>query len=82
MFVKSNFLHFDPISRGWILSYGVEDSTLQQFFLIDLYLFDSIFPGIVRINQLHNSVEGICLLNNGCYGNGRKTLFQLSKQQL
>ena len=46
--------------------------------LINLYLFDSIFSGIVKIDKLHNFVDGIRLLNNGCYGNEKKTLFHLS----
>ena len=28
---KSDFLHFDLVSRGWVLSYEVEDSTLKLF---------------------------------------------------
>ena len=46
--------------------------------LINLYLFDSIFSGIVKIDKLNNFVDGIRLLNNGCYGNEKKTLFHLS----
>ena len=57
-------LHFDSVARVWVLSNGVEDATLWQFVLINLYLFDSIFTGIVRFNKLHNCVEGICLLNS------------------
>ena len=75
-------LHFDLVSWVWVLSNKVEDATFRQFFLINLYLFDSIFSGIVRIDQLHDFDEGICLLNSGCYGNGIKILLQLSKQQL
>ena len=71
----------NTVARVWVLSNEVENATLSQFFLINLYLFDSIFSGIVRVDQLHNYVEGICRLNNGCYGNRRKT-FQLSMQQL
>ena len=37
--------------------------------------FDFIFEGIVRIDKLHNSVEVICLLKNGFYGNGKRHYF-------
>ena len=76
---KNEFLvHFDAVGRVCVPSNGLEDATLQQFFLINLYLFGSIFSGIVRIDKLHNFAEEICLLSNGYYGNGEKTLFQLS----
>ena len=78
---KQYLLHFDPVARAWVFSNEIEDSTLRQFFLINLYLFDSNFFGIVMIDKLHNSFEGICLLKNCYYGNGEKTLFQLSQQQ-
>ena len=72
---KVIFAAFWPLSWFWILSNWIEDATLLQFFLINLYLFDSIFSGIVCIDNLHNCVEEICHLNKGCYGNEKETLF-------
>ena len=50
--------YFDPMVR--VLSCGVEDTPLQHFLLSSIYLFDSIFSGIVWIDKLHNCVEDIC----------------------
>ena len=75
---KSNFCCICPVAKVWVLNKGVEDATLRQFLLNNLDLIDSMFSGIVRIDKLHNCVEGIYRLNNGCYGNAKNTLFQLS----
>ena len=50
-----------------------KDTTLWQLFLIILYLFDFIFPGIFLIDKLHNFEEEICFPNNGCLGKRKKT---------
>ena len=55
---KKKLTHFDPMV--WFLSNGVQDTPLQQFFLSSLYLFDSIFSGIVWIDKLHTCVKGTC----------------------
>ena len=44
----------------WVLSKRVEDVSLKQFLMNSFYLFDPIFLGIVWMDKLHNSVEGIC----------------------
>ena len=49
---------------AWVLSNGVEDTPLQQFLLGSLYLFDSIFSGIVLIDRLHNCVKEIASMFN------------------
>ena len=69
-------MDFDAVLKVEVLDYRVEDATLH------LYLFDSIFTRTVRIDKLHNYVEEFCLLNNVCYGNGQKTLIQLSREHL
>ena len=30
---------------------------------------------MVSIDKLHICVEGVCILNNGCYGNGKRTYY-------
>ena len=75
MLVKIQKVH---VARVWVLGNRVEDATLQQFFLINLYLFDLIFSGIVWIDKWHNCWEGIYLLNNSCCRNRKRALFQLS----
>ena len=50
-------LHFHPVARVWFLSIGVEDVTLRQFFFINLYLFDSIFRGTVRLISCINMLK-------------------------
>ena len=52
----------------------------KKNFLVNLYLFDSIISEIFRIYKLQNCWQN-CLLNNASYGNEKKTLFQLLKQQ-
>ena len=42
-------------------------------FLSTLYLIDSIFPGTVLVDKLHDFEEGICFTNNGCHRNKKKT---------
>ena len=74
MLVKIQKVH---VARVWVLGNRVEDATLQQFFLINLYLFDLIFSGIVWIDKWHNCWEGIYLLNNSCYRNRKRALFYL-----
>ena len=56
-------------------SFAMGQKNLQQFFLKNLYLINSFSSGIVRINKLHNCVEGICFLNNGCYRMGKRRYF-------
>ena len=75
---KIFFLHFDPIVKVWVLTSGVEDISLQQFFLSSLSLFDFIFSGIVWIDKLRDCYERICFSYNRSYGNWKKLLFQLS----
>ena len=41
--------HFDPMV--WVLSNGAEETSLQQFLLSSLYLFDYIFSSIVWIDS-------------------------------
>lgn len=80
----SKKLIFDAFSShfsGLVLSKRVVDATLQKMFLSSLYQFNSIFSGLVWTDKLHSCVEGIYLLNTGCYGNGKMTLFQLSWQK-
>ena len=48
---------------------------IQLFFTI-LNLFDSISPGIVLIDKLHNFEEGICVPDSVCHGK-RKGNFSL-----
>ena len=72
-------LYFDPVARVWLLSYGVEDKTLQKCFLNSVYLFDSIFPELLWFDQLHSCAKGIYLLNNGFYENGKKMLVIMAK---
>ena len=55
----SNISHFDPVVGD--LSNGVEERSLEQFWLSSHYLFDSIFSSIGLIDELHNGVEGIKL---------------------
>ena len=50
-------LHFHPVARVRFLSIGVEDVTLWQFFFINLYLFDSIFRGTVRLISCINMLK-------------------------
>ena len=50
-----------------------KDTPLWQLFLSILYLFDSIVPGIVLIDKLHNFEEGVCFPNNGYLGKRKKT---------
>ena len=40
-------------------------SFCDNFSFINLYLFDSIFPGTVRIDKLHKFIEGIYVHSNG-----------------
>ena len=47
---------------------------IQLLFSI-LNLFDSIFPGIVLIDKLHNFEEGICFPDSGCHGKRKKQFF-------
>ena len=54
---KKNFfllLHVDPIVnvRVWVLSNEVEKTSLRVFFN-SVYLYDSMFAGIVWINKPH-----------------------------
>ena len=58
-----------------------KDTPLWQLFLSILYLFDSIVPGIVLIDKLHNFEEGVCFPNNGYLGKRKKT-FHLYKRLL
>ena len=50
----------------------------RKFSLSILYLLDSIFPGIVLIDKLHDFGGGTCFPINGCYGNKKKAIFHLS----
>ena len=70
-------MHFDPITNVSVFSHKVEDTALQQFLLISLYLCDSIFSRIVWSNKLHNYAEGIC--SNVYQGNRQKTWLQRGK---
>ena len=74
-------MHFHLIARVWSLANEVVDATFQKIFLSSLYQFNSIFSGLVWTDKLHSCVEGIYLLNTGCYGNGKMALFQLSGQK-
>ena len=79
---KVMFAAFSARCQGLGPQQCVEDMSLQNFSLTNLYLFDSIFSGMVWITKVHNCVEGICLLNNCPFGNEKKILFQLPQQQL
>ena len=70
--LKTNFcclltllLRSRSLALGWKMQ-------LCDCFFINLYLFDSNFSGIARIILLHNFIEEICLINNGCYRNEKK----------
>ena len=79
---KYNFFkHFQADTEVCVISNGAKDTPLQQLSLSILYLFDSIFPGIVLIEQLHFE-EGTCFPINGCHGNKKKAIFHLSYQRL
>ena len=54
-FQKSNFCCIYALF--WILSNGVKDTPLQQFYLGSLNLFDSIFSGIVWIDQMEEFIS-------------------------
>ena len=51
--------------------------TYFEYLLSILYLFDSIFPGIVLIDKLHNFQEGICFPNNDCHRKRKRSNFPL-----
>ena len=71
--LKINFCWFlTPLLCTRSLALGWKVQLCCSFF-INLYLFDYNFLGIARINMLLNFVEEI--LNNGCYRNGKKTLY-------
>ena len=65
---KNFLIHFDPAARVFVLSNRAQGTTLLQPFFSTLYLFDSIFSGIVWSNRLYDFDEGICFPNNCCYG--------------
>ena len=48
--------------------------TFMTTFLRILYLFDSIFSGIVWIDKLNYFHEEICFSNNDCYENRKKAI--------
>lgn len=80
----SKKLIFDAFSShflGLVLSKRSSRCNFAKMFLSSLYQFNSIFSGLVWTDKLHSCVEGIYLLNTGCYGNGKMTLFQLSWQK-
>ena len=56
----------------------VEDFTLNSFSWLVFIRLTPFFSGTVGNAKLHYCVEGICLINNGCYENGKETLIQLS----
>ena len=66
---KRSFFKADCVIRN-----GAKDTPLSQLFLSIIYLFESIIPGLVLIDKLHNFAERICLPNNGCHGK-RKQFF-------
>ena len=45
---------------------------MQEFFVSSLYLFDSIFSGIIWIGKLYNCDEETCFPTNGCHGNRKR----------
>ena len=53
---KKNVLHFDPMF--WVWQWDGR-YTIETTFFISLYLFDSIFFGIVWIDKLDNYVKGV-----------------------
>ena len=68
-------MHFDPITKVRDLSNGAQDATLS------LYLFDSIFRGLVWIDKPHDLKKEF-FPNNGCHDNIKNTTFYLSQQRL
>ena len=62
-------------SWWWVLRYkrwGKRYTFVTTFLEYSFYLFDSIFPGIVLIDKLHNFEEGVCFPNNGYLGKRKK----------
>ena len=69
------FMHFKADGEVCVIRDETKDTPLWQFFLSILYLFDSIFPGIVLSDKLHNFEERICFPNNGCHGKRKRKQF-------
>ena len=64
---KNLLMYFAPVARVFGLSKWAQDTTWWQFFFSTLYLFGSIFSGIVWTNIMHDFDEEICFFNNCCY---------------
>ena len=67
-------MHFDPVLGTLPLAIDT-NTTLQQIFFSNLYLFDSIFS--IR-NWLHDFDEEICFSDKCCYRDGQKIFFKRS----
>ena len=69
----------DPVVEGFFNMMGGDGYIpLWGIFLRILYLLDFIFSEIVWIDKLRYVHEGIFFPNNGCHGNRKKEVSQLS----
>ena len=62
--IKKQFFHFhfDTAARVFVINNWTQDTILSQSFLSTLYLFESVFSGVVWTNRLHDLDEGIFFL--------------------
>ena len=65
---------FDPAAGICVIARDKGYTFMITFFENSL----SVFSRIVWIDKLHYFDQGICFVNNGCHGNRKKVIFQLS----
>ena len=69
------WMHFSYVTRVCDLSNGAKNTLSRRFFLSKLYLFDSIFSGIVWIHKLHSLMKEFVSLTMIAMQMGKKPLF-------
>ena len=77
---KNNFLlYFDAVVEVSIITVGQRIYTFMTNFLEDsLFVWLHFFSGTFWIEKLHYFHEGIYFPKNGCHGNRKKSISQLS----
>ena len=74
--IKENFPRiFDLVTRVFDLSNGAQDKILGQFAVSRLYLFDSMFTGIVWIDKLNDLMKEFVFLTMIAMEIGKRQYF-------